>query len=51
MAAQAAAATPAAGPLSIANCKAYAVREPVSKRQYARPMGRVFAPDGSVEEW
>src|ERR1017187_10960286 len=30
-----AAATPAAGPLSIANCKAYAVREPVSKRQYA----------------
>src|ERR1039457_6926373 len=35
MAAQAAAAAPAAGPLSIANCKAYAVREPVSKRQYA----------------
>lgn len=35
IAAQAAAAQPAAGPLSIANCKAYAVREPVSKRQYA----------------
>src|ERR1039458_662264 len=35
IAAQAAAAAPAAGPLSIANGKAYAVREPVSKRQYA----------------
>src|SRR5579862_2490556 len=35
IAAQAAAASPASGPLSIANCKAYAIREPVSKRQYA----------------
>jgi galactonate dehydratase len=35
IAAQAAAASPAPGPLSIANCKAYAVREPVSRREYA----------------
>jgi len=35
IAAQAAVAAPTAGPLSIANSKAYAVREPVSKRQYA----------------
>jgi len=35
IAAQVAAGAPAAGPLAIANCKAYAIREPVSKRQYA----------------
>ena len=35
IAALATATAPAAGPLSIVNCKAYAVREPVSKRQYA----------------
>lgn len=35
IAAQAAAAAPSAGPLTVASGKAYEVREPVSKRQYA----------------
>lgn len=35
LAAQATTAAPSAGALAIANCKAYAVREPVSGRQYA----------------
>ena len=35
LAAQAGAAAPGSGALSIANCKAYAVREPVSGREYA----------------
>ena len=35
LAAQAAATTPGSGALAIANCKAYAVREPVSGREYA----------------
>jgi len=35
LAAQAATAAPGAGALAIANCKAYALREPVSAREYA----------------
>ena len=35
IAAQAATATKASGPLAIANCRAYALREPVSGREYA----------------
>jgi galactonate dehydratase len=35
LAAQAAAAVPGTGPLAIANCRAYAVREPASGREYS----------------
>src|ERR1035437_1852004 len=48
IAAQAAAAAPAAGPLSIANCKAYTAREPVSKLQYAILR---LKPPGGIGGW